>query len=654
MGKWRWGVILDAGSSGTRVHVYRWLNTSRARYDAKNEIQLNQLPQLHTKPGYSKKIKPGVSSFADRITDIGPEHLQSLLDHALSIVPENQVKDTPFFLMATAGVRLLEATKQKALINEICSYTKTHSDFYLSNCQLHVQVISGETEGLYGWIAANYLLKGFKTLDQETSGQRNHTYGFLDMGGASAQIAFEPNATETEKHANDLNLIRLRTLNGKMSEYKVFTATWLGFGVNQARQRYVKSLMDESYTKDAHELLDPCLPSGLKTSIDGIPVSDTHQGSALVGTGLFDECLRKTYPLLDKDAPCVDQPCLLHGQHVPVIDWNINQFVGVSEYWYTLHAVFETVSKSEKYNFNLYQQLVRDFCSEEWEDIISNVQEKKWGYDFDVKTAQGLCFKASWLMSVLHDGIGVPRNSLSELRPGFNDPTILTLYGNDARSLDPFQPINKIGNMEVSWTVGKMLLYAAGQIPPSDSQGLPVGIGPNNGEPGSFQEAGSNFEVIPEIKDEDSWTEAAEELAEKAHSRSTHGIILFLLFFLIIGYIFRKRDRRLRISRIVRRTRRSSSPPRGNRGFFCASSKYFGPLSVINYDKILDDEVVSADFELGDAEIDDNEHSDSSRRSRIGRTSGRATSKANGIKMDSTNHYFDGSSAGPRVRIEIN
>lgn len=653
MGKWRWGVILDAGSSGTRVHVYRWLNTPRARYEAKDAIELNKLPDLQTKPGYSKKIQPGISTFADHVADVGPQHLQSLLDHALKIVPENQIQDTPFFLMATAGVRLLEPAKQKALLDEICLYTQKHTKFSLSSCQLHVQVISGETEGLYGWIAANYLLKGFETPNQGPHGKRNHTYGFLDMGGASAQIAFEPNVTETEKHANDLKLLRLRTLNGKMSEYKVFTATWLGFGVNQARERYVKSLMDESYTKDAHELLDPCLPSGLKTSIDGTPVADTHQGTALVGTGLFDECLRKNYPLLDKDAPCVDQPCLLHGQHVPSIDWNINQFVGVSEYWYTMHAVFETVTKDEKYDFNSYQKLVRDFCSEEWEDIKSSVQERKWGNDFDIKTAQRLCFKSSWLMTVLHDGIGVPRNSSKDVTPELNETDVPILHEKYENYPDPFRPINKIGNMEVSWTVGKMLLYAAGQIPPSNFQALPVGFGPNYGDPGSFQEAGSNFDLVPEIGGEDSWTEAAEELAEKAHSRSTHGVVLFLMIFLLIGYIFRKRERRLRISRVVRRTRRSSSPPRNNRGFFYASSKYFGPLSTANYDKVLDEEDFSAEFELGEAEPDDNEHSDSSRRSRIGLTSGRATPKVNVVKMDSSNLYFDGSS-GPRVRNEMN
>ncbi|RKF71400.1 Golgi apyrase [Golovinomyces cichoracearum] len=642
----RWGVILDAGSSGTRVHVYRWLNTARARHDAKGTAGLKRLPELTTTPEYTKKVQPGVSTFADNPLDVGPHHLQDLFQHALDIIPENQIQDTPIFLMATAGVRLLEPAKQRALLNEICSYTKKKTKFSISDCDLHIQVISGETEGLYGWVAANYLSKAFDVTDQKIHSETHHTYGFLDMGGASAQIAFVPNVTETEKHANDLKLIRLRTLNGDVSEYKVFTTTWLGFGVNLARERYVTSLIGESYTKDPHEILDPCLPSGLKTSIDGKTVTDAHQGTALVGTGLFDECLRKTYPLLDKDAPCIDQPCLLHGQHVPAIDWDVNNFVGVSEYWYTTQGFFNNVVKNSKYNFASYQKMVRDYCSEEWEDIKLNVEEKRWGNNIDYVTAQKLCFKASWLMSVLHDGIGVPRTRLSKSKPNVNQTSKPDSYTKNSRPFDSFQAVNQIGNMEVSWTLGKMVLYASGQIPPSDSLALPVGFGPNLGGPESFQEAGSNFELISRNGTEDTWTEAAEELAEKAQSQSTHSLLIFMLIIMAIWFFFRKRDKRLRLRRAARRLRRSSSPVKVNRGFLCNSGKYLGSLVSVYHDKSLDEEESIVKLELGEVETDENNLSDSYGKGVNVRGLGQVLPKVNVVNVDSGNIYFDGTLGG--------
>ena len=272
---------------------------------------------------------------------MGPDHLAQLLKHAQDIVPKDAVRDTPVFLLATAGMRLLGNVERQLLLDQICSYTRANSDFLLPDCDVHIQVIPGITEGLYGWIATNYLLGSFDAPENVDPGKGHNTYGFLDMGGASAQIAFAPNATETEKHAEDLKLLRLRNVDGSPQEYRVFVTSWLEFGVHQARRRYVEALEAASGIAGVRELPDPCLPAGLRTTFDGEII---HAGQVaelhLLGTGRFDECLRQTYPLLDKDAPCLDHPCLLHGIHTPAIDFDVNHFVGISEYWHTTHDIF--------------------------------------------------------------------------------------------------------------------------------------------------------------------------------------------------------------------------------------------------------------------------------------------------------------------------
>ena len=115
-----------------------------------------------------------------------------LVCSAFMVVPKDQIADTPLFLMATAGVRLLSDNQRAALLNEICRYAQSTTSFSLPSCELHIQAIPGETEGLYGWIAANYLLGGSDSPEAHAHGKGHHTYGFLDMGGASAQIAFAP------------------------------------------------------------------------------------------------------------------------------------------------------------------------------------------------------------------------------------------------------------------------------------------------------------------------------------------------------------------------------------------------------------------------------------------------------------------------------
>lgn len=664
MGKWRYGVILDAGSSGTRVHVYKWLNSAKAIHNA-DSVELQSLPKLKTKKPWTMKVRPGISTFGEDPAAVGTEYLQELLDHALNIVPADQIEDTPLFLMATAGVRLLPKMQQKALLSEVCSYAQQHTKFSLPDCDLHIQVIPGDTEGLYGWIAANYLLGGFDAPEVHAHGKGHHTYGFLDMGGASAQIAFAPNATEAAKHANDLKLLRMRTVNGQESIYKVFSTTWLGFGMHETRERYIKSLLEETYTDDAKELIDPCLPTGLKTTLKGDeiePGADVGKDPILVGAGLFDECLKKVYPLLDKDAPCPDTPCLLHGQHVPSIDFDVNHFVGVSEFWHTTHEVFGAAHKDKAYDFTSYQRMVKDFCSEEWDDIETGVGANKWGHKITAQTAQEVCFKSSWLINVLHKGIGIPTNPYekSTVGTGFNSTKELGSHTKDKGFLDPFQAVDKIDGVEVSWTLGKMVLYAAGQIPPATKDALPVGFGSNiagNVLPPDFQEAGSNSNLVP-IGDDDSFSEAVEELAETAqeHTRATPGFIFFIIFLIFIGYMFRKRERRMRFSRgvsnVIRRNRRPGSPRKGGRSFF-GVGKIFGRGSM-NYERVLEDGEAAKEFELGDVDSsDDNENSDSSEGSRIGRSSGLMTPKVGVVTFD-TNSYFEHTPVQSGVGLGLN
>lgn len=628
----RYGVILDAGSSGTRLHIYKWKDPAKERHDA-DEEELKSLPEIKTKKEWTKKIHPGVSTFGKKPGDVGPEHLQALIDHALEHVPKENVKDTPVFLMATAGMRLLPKDQQSELKAEICSYLQENTDFSLPDCDLHVQVIPGETEGLYGWLASNYLLGGFDHPDKHKHGKGHHTYGFLDMGGASAQIAFAPNSTEAEKHANDLKLVRLRTLNGEPQEHKVFTATWLGFGVNQARESYVKQLV-EAHAADAKEIPDSCMPKGLRTDLKGEPVKQKDaKGLTLVGTGKFDECLLKTYPLLGKDAPCEDEPCLLNGQHVPAIDFDVNHFIGVSEYWHTTHGVSGT--KDDKaYDFATYQKKVKDFCSQDWNFIASSMSSRS--KKKDAKFAEEACFKASWLINVLHEGIGIPRIGLEQTsNPVHNSIKDALESAKGKGYLDPFKPVDTIDGIEVSWTLGKMLLYAAGQVPPKDGDNalLPVGFGSNeDGIPPDFQYAGSTWKSIGNSSDDDDWGDKAEDLIDKAKSKSGSGFVLFILIVLLVIYLFRRKERRTHLfnnfGSLLRRSRRPGSPRKANnRGFSGLTHKIFGSSRPASYERVME-EGEADQFELGDVDSSDDTDGSEGTGSSSSRL-GRATPKLN-------------------------
>jgi Golgi nucleoside diphosphatase len=555
-----------------------------------------------------------VSTFSQNPEKVGPDHLQPLLDHVIDVVPSHSAIDTPVFLLATAGMRLLADHEQKRLLQNICSYLREKSNFMLPDCQVHVQVIDGKTEGLYGWIAANYLLGGFDKPEKHDHGKGHHTYGFLDMGGASAQIAFAPNATEAKKHANDLTLLRLRTVNGSPAEHRVFVTSWLGFGVRQARNRYVKDLIKTVEPGSEKQHPDPCLPSGLRTTVDGgiMPPGSPlpEDGPYLVGTGNFDDCLHRTIPLLEKDAPCEDQPCLLNGVHVPAIDFDVNHFVGISEYWHTTHEIFEMGHKDKAYDFHTYQLRVREFCNQDWKQIEAGILDSKWGKHVDQEKANEVCFKAAWIINMLHDGIGVPRVGIEASHAsGLNTTTEVVKQGKDKGFLDPFQAVNKVGSTEVSWTLGKAVLYASSQVPPAGNT-LPVGFGSNvPGIPPDFQYPASPRLPIP-VND---MPQSANNTSEHWHDalfdgdspRRIPGVFLFAFIVVMALFFLCGRERRVRAYRRLYRSLGRSGGSHRKRGgglsIFGRKIPWFGRRTP-SYDRVLEEGM--RDFELGDSTSD--------------------------------------------------
>ncbi|KAJ5654160.1 hypothetical protein N7490_001163 [Penicillium lividum] len=608
MGKWRYGVVLDAGSSGTRVHVYRWLRNAAARKKA-NVNGLKSLPEIKTKEEWVKKIHPGVSSFADRPDSIGPDHLAELLDHAKNIIPEEDAKDTPIFLLATAGMRLLGNLERQLLLDQICSYARANTDFLLPDCGAHIQVIPGVTEGLYGWIATNYLMGTFDSPQAHDHGKGHHTYGFLDMGGASAQIAFAPNETETEKHANDLTLLRLRNIDGTQQEHRVFVTSWLEFGVHEARRRFVEALqaMMGSNTQD---LPDPCLPNGLRTTLDGKELPPgSLVGPSLLGTGRFDECLRQTFPLLDKDAPCSDFPCLLHGIHVPAIDFDVNHFIGISEYWHTTHEIFEMGYKDKAYDFNTYQERVKTFCSQDWDSIEQGIEIQQWGKKVDHEKAYEVCFKASWIINMLHDGIGIPRVGLEDTSSSHNGTKEVLAHGQEKGYLDAFQAVNKIDSTEVSWTLGKIVLYASSQVPTDDEEALPVGFGSNiPGIPEDFQYP--SVQLLPDAEGfhSEHWHDA---LFDGDSPRRIPGILLFLFIVVVAAFFLCGRSRRLRIYHRINNLLRRGGPSHPNhpkkRRPFLGRLPFFH-RNAPSYERVMENG--AQEFELGGADSDGSDADD--------------------------------------------
>ncbi|KAN0123962.1 GDA1/CD39 (nucleoside phosphatase) family domain containing protein [Russula decolorans] len=500
----RFGIVVDAGSSGSRLQIYSWRDPRVARSQLGHQVD-------HTLPTVEKgtqndedwvmKVEPGISSFADNPDDI-PAYLAPLLKHAQTHIPPSLHHETPLFLLATAGMRLLSPEAQAAVLRSTCQFLIFHSDFRMDNpspvgpCGSSVRIISGEEEGLFGWISVNYLMDGFGSSSSDRS-----TYGFLDMGGASTQIAFEPNLEEQGK-TQSLMDVRLRLMSGEEISHKIFVTTWLGYGTNQARERYVGQAIKQHeqsrpFVEDpppsADIIDDPCLHSGLTLAESPVytepSTSHERKTHTLLGTGSFERCLQDTLPLLNKTAPCLDAPCLFNGVYVPPIDFSVSHFIGVSEYWYSSEHVF---GLGGSYDFVQYERAAQEFCGRPWQDILRMHEDlkngqvaghggegskvlDKWADRVEVSRLQMQCFKAAWIINVLHEGFRMPRI----VDPGGNDTTNADEVNGHAEKKGLwrpwFQSMDTVGDMAISWTLGKMVLEASKEVPPlvKDTRPLP-------------------------------------------------------------------------------------------------------------------------------------------------------------------------------------
>jgi apyrase len=141
-------------------------------------------------------------------------------------------------------------------------------------------VISGAEEGIFGWVAINYLTR---TLGEDSTygalgncsvnllwNLKNH----LEMGGASNQITL---ATSENLAENSYSL----SFNNQT--YNIYAYSYLSYGQDEFLQtvlRHLTSQLNQSET----EFENPCY-------LEGYTESFTYNGSALTvnGTGNADE-----------------------------------------------------------------------------------------------------------------------------------------------------------------------------------------------------------------------------------------------------------------------------------------------------------------------------------------------------------------------------
>ncbi|XP_075761956.1 ectonucleoside triphosphate diphosphohydrolase 8 isoform X1 [Pelodiscus sinensis] len=387
----KYGLVLDAGSSHTTLYVYQW------PAGKENGTGIVSQAAACTAEG------PGISSYADDPAGAGAS-LRACLDTAMTLIPAKQQRETPAYLGATAGMRLLReqnSTKADLVFAEVSRTIRQYPVAFQG-----AQILTGNEEGSFGWITINYLLETlvkFSFAGKWIQPQAAEVLGALDLGGASTQITFQPRGT-VEDNSTQV-LFRLYGAN-----YSVYTHSYLCYGRDQALKRLLAVLREEN---PSLQLSHPCYPRGYEENVTAaalyaspcVPApaaQDPQQVLTVRGTGAPAECRRAVRKLFNFTACGANRTCGFNGVYQPPAH---GQFFAFSGFYYTFHFLNLTGGQP----LSTTNATAWAFCTKSWTELQASFPQER------PSRLRDYCPSASFILTLLHEGYKFDEQSWSNI-----------------------------------------------------------------------------------------------------------------------------------------------------------------------------------------------------------------------------------------------
>ncbi|ESO01483.1 hypothetical protein HELRODRAFT_174430 [Helobdella robusta] len=342
-------VIIDAGSSGSRIYIYSWKTDFVRDGEA--------LPRLEVS-AVARKDGGVHKQFVEKSANNMQDYLSPLMNHAKENIPENQHKSTDLYFMATAGMRLL-VKNADAAIDQIRSVLSMKSFNPFKYKPENIKILSGEQEGVFAWVSVNYHKKVFA----RRGVRANKTFGLLEMGGASTQIAFIPRGSIL----NNLYPVRIAGVH-----YSVYVKSFLQFGTD-----YVSKKISNMVCSKKFEMDDKCdNPCFIKDGINLVNLGFTRNFSGqaksfiLEGKGNFENCQKLMEEVVyknDNPTKCSPSPCSIGEFYQPPIP-NDMKFVGIGGFKH-VYKKLKLLQDDGSLNLDKALKKVEEFCSTGKSDV---------------------------------------------------------------------------------------------------------------------------------------------------------------------------------------------------------------------------------------------------------------------------------------------
>lgn len=395
-------VYIDAGSSGSRIHVHSYSKNSTLPYVISS---------------HSHKLKPGIHKLSDQLIQ---QQIQQLINYSYNIVPYELYRNTEIYFGGTGGLRSVPIPQQNNILNIVAhTFSTSQFSYHIDN----VRLIDGQDEGINGWIATNYLLGNLVSNTEQTT-------GVIELGGASLQVTYALANYSTPHHQYSDHGIDIKQHYADPYEhndvvdvhlgpqhYTVYTRSYLNYGLERAQDILL-------YHMDQHVLIDghPCYVDGTPDELICNMLNTSTPGKL---TGNYSACVNLIQQLFDytQTDQCIDniEQCQLELLNIPLID-NNTKFIAIENIYYT--SAFFNVQDNHDWLHQLQQRGIQ-LCSSNWSQLIDEYPDEP------VNDLMKYCFSSSYIPYLLQYGLEL--------------------------DLSRTQPIRYINDQPIDWCLGDII-----------------------------------------------------------------------------------------------------------------------------------------------------------------------------------------------------
>lgn len=398
-------VVIDAGSAGSRVHIYHFSTISESREpELVNEV--------------FDYIIPGLSAYKDDPL-AAAKSLDPLLKTAVESVPQNFLSNTSITVKATAGLRLIGRKQSDDILDAVEKRLANEYPFIVRPGA--VSLLDGKYEGVYAWIQVNQILGNIgHDIFLQDSTKRKRTAGVFDLGGGSTQIVFEPNFQSVDDHLEAVPGDHIYELSFGKENYTLYQHSHLGYGLMEARKTLHRLAIEKARgfqddtkqinLKEYSEVITPCLSPGQAKLVDvNIAPADSiphYMPVLMVGSQESfgsSQCLELVYDMLNIDAYCPTSSCGFNGVHQPSLaETFADEDLHIFSYFYDRLYLFFGESSSPTLHDILNVTNIVCQGPKAWNQSLgqSAIEELEERAEY--------CLDLSFIFGLLHHGYGIP------------------------------------------------------------------------------------------------------------------------------------------------------------------------------------------------------------------------------------------------------